>query len=65
MPRVHTHQPVKSASRQQCYDACARPSQCVPEAHGNIVRIDICACGAVRRLNVNGQHVESSGWRKP
>ena len=31
-------------------------------AHGNIVRIDTCACGAVRRTNINGRHREYGRW---
>lgn len=31
-------------------------------AHGNIVEIDTCSCGAVRRTNVNQQHIERGPW---
>lgn len=33
-----------------------------PAAHGNIVEIARCRCGKVRRTNINGRHLESSGW---
>lgn len=33
-----------------------------PRAHGNIRETARCGCGAVRERNLNGSHVESSGW---
>lgn len=31
-------------------------------AHGNVVRIEHCECGASRRTNVNGPHREYGDW---
>jgi hypothetical protein len=31
-------------------------------AHGNITRHATCACGASRRMNINGRHVEAGAW---
>ena len=31
-------------------------------AHGNVVVKDVCSCGAVRFVNVNGRHVEEGPW---
>jgi hypothetical protein len=31
-------------------------------AHGNVVYVDVCACGAERRRNVNGCHYEQGPW---
>lgn len=31
-------------------------------AHGNITETDKCRCGAERRRNVNGRHVETGQW---
>lgn len=33
-----------------------------PAAHGGICRVDVCACGAIRRTNVNGRHTERGRW---
>lgn len=34
-------------------------------AHGGVCEVDRCACGAVRRVNINGRHVERGRWRTP
>ena len=31
-------------------------------AHGGITRVETCGCGAVRKLNINGQHIEAGEW---
>lgn len=33
-------------------------------AHGNIVRVAYCSCGATRRTNLNGPFVEVGEWTK-
>ena len=33
-----------------------------PAAHGNICRVETCACGAVRRVNVNFTARETGPW---
>jgi hypothetical protein len=32
-------------------------------AHGNITRVDTCACGAVRRTHINQHHIEREAWQ--
>ena len=34
-------------------------------AHGNVCVVDRCRCGAERRSNINGQHVERGKWGEP
>ena len=34
-------------------------------AHGGITETHRCACGATRRLNVNGRHLEVGPWVEP
>lgn len=36
-----------------------------PAAHGNVVEIATCRCGAERRTNINQQHVERGPWMMP
>ena len=31
-------------------------------AHGGYCRHEVCACGATRRVNVNGPYVERGRW---
>lgn len=58
---IHKHRPKTSIERG--YDhPVAFPEN--PMAHGNIVQIDTCSCGAVRHTNVNGNHQERGQWRK-
>lgn len=33
-------------------------------AHGGICRIEYCCCGATRRTNINGSHVEQGDWKR-
>lgn len=52
--RAHT-------SRDRCYSGPVKePAN--PAAHGNICVIDTCRCGAERRTNINGRHVERGPW---
>lgn len=34
-------------------------------AHGNICRVETCACGANRKTNINQQHEECGEWKMP
>lgn len=36
-----------------------------PAAHGGCCEIARCRCGATRRTNVNGRHVERGPWILP
>lgn len=54
---MHKHKPTKT--RQVGWCVCITPDACAAypvrqSAHGGIVRIDYCACGATRRTEVNG-----------
>lgn len=33
-----------------------------PAAHGGVMHVDTCSCGAVRRTNTNGMHIERGPW---
>lgn len=33
-----------------------------PAAHGNVCHVETCKCGATRRTNVNGRHLERGSW---
>jgi hypothetical protein len=39
-----------------------RPIAVNPRAHGNIVVVESCKCGAYRETNVNGNHLERGKW---
>jgi hypothetical protein len=60
----HAHRAIPSRSRTVGYTHPVR----FPEnraAHGNVCHHDVCRCGATRRTNVNGLHVERGPWSEP
>lgn len=60
----HTHQVRKSVTR--CFSGAVGPAADQnPAAHGNVTEIETCACGAVRKRNVNGGHEEVGTWDLP
>lgn len=36
-----------------------------PAAHGGVCEVSTCKCGATRRTNVNGRHIERGYWTLP
>jgi len=73
MTTRHRHCPI--TEREFCYFHCVNPDHCRrrgpmswqtytvhPGSHGNITRIETCTCGAIRKTNINGQHIERSAW---
>lgn len=34
-----------------------------PAAHGGVVEVEICSCGAQRRTNINGWYRERGDWK--
>lgn len=48
-------------SKEVCFSGSVSRDE-NPAAHGNICRIDYCRCGAERRTNINGCHVEQGSW---
>jgi hypothetical protein len=59
---MHKHYPKTSTDRM--FAGPVRLSE-NRAAHGNIVRIDVCSCGAKRRTNINQQHRERGTWAQP
>lgn len=43
---------------------CAIADNCNPEAHEGLTHLQLCRCGATRRINVNGKYVEYGRWEK-
>lgn len=65
----HTHRASPSRSTDRGWTTCVTPDECAarPErqsAHGGIVRIDVCSCGAVRRTEINGRRRNRGPWRE-
>lgn len=61
---AHRHRPA--TSREEGYRWPVGPAERQnPAAHGGICTVDTCSCGAERRTNVNGAHVERGEWGHP
>ncbi len=58
----HTHRVADSSDRPYQGPVARRENRA---AHGNICTTDVCQCGATRRANVNGRHVEQGPWVEP
>lgn len=57
----HQHKPKTSVTRG--YGGAVKH----PEnraAHGNVCVVDTCRCGAERKTNVNGRHIERGPWKE-
>ena len=67
---THTHKAISGRYTDRCWSVCVTPSACAGSpvrqmAHGNIVRTDVCACGAKREAEMNGGRVNYSQWSVP
>ncbi|HOK48036.1 MAG TPA: hypothetical protein PLK67_18965, partial [Bryobacteraceae bacterium] len=61
----HIHRAISSTER--CWSFCITPDECAsrPErqkAHGGILRVDTCRCGAVRQGEINFYRTNYGPW---
>lgn len=56
----HRHRPVKCHTRAWFY--CVARGGCSGAAHGAVVYVHECACGATRQTESNGCHSACGGW---
>jgi len=66
--RPHKHRPT-IVEREVCWTHCVTPAECAARparqvAHGNIIRIDVCRCGAERSAEINGGRTNYGPWRE-
>ncbi len=60
---THKHRAVPGKDRDRCWMECIAPHESHSErAHGNIVREDVCACGATRLSEINGGATVYGPW---
>jgi len=57
---AHRHQ-TKTTSTHG-FTAPIHGARCEPRAHGGVVHVDRCACGATRRTNSTGRYEERGPW---
>ena len=65
--KIHTHKAIAAKSTERGWTVCVTPQECAThphqqEAHGNIIQQDVCACGAVRRTEINGRRHNYGPW---
>lgn len=63
----HTHKAIPAKSEIKGWTHCVTDSLCAAnpqrkEAHGNIVRIDVCSCGSKRLTESNGGRSNYGPW---
>lgn len=62
---MHRHQAKPSLRKLRAWTHCVAPTSCKPEAHGGVVYLDTCGCGAVRYTTINQNFTERSAWISP
>ena len=65
MTTTTKHQHKAETERTMGWTHCVVGGSCSGGAHGGVVFEAPCKCGAVRRIESNGQHRASSGWVLP
>jgi hypothetical protein len=58
----HRHRSARTDTRPFAVPVSRRENRA---AHGCVTLVHTCRCGAVRRLNVNGRHIEAGPWVEP
>ena len=59
----HRHRTVRTDVR--CFAGPIPGAEQNRAAYGCVTLVHTCRCGAVRRENVNGRHVEAGPWVEP
>jgi hypothetical protein len=63
MTREHKHKAVKTSQTLRSWNGCVSPDTCKgARAHGNVIYVDLCRCGATRRTEVNQTHETRGAW---
>ena len=64
-PRTHKHRTKAGGRRMQLWSHCVANGGNCGSAHGGVVYIDRCACGAVKMTERNGAHEARGRWAEP
>ena len=57
---THRHRPM--TERMSGWSRCVDPYRCDGRAHGNVVWLQVCRCGASRQIEINGRWSVTSHW---
>ncbi len=58
----HVHRADPARQRTVGWTHCVAARNCSGASHGCVTHVDECRCGAIRRTEVNQQHVERGTW---
>jgi len=61
---AHRHQALAGRTVTRCFTGPVSRHE-NPAAHGGVTLVHYCACGATRRTNQNGRHIERGPWQEP
>lgn len=66
----HIHRAISEKTETRGWAHCVTPHECAANpsrqaAHGNVVYIDTCSCGAVRQTESNTGRRNYGGWMEP
>jgi len=61
------HKHTSVARHYERWIKCVTPNRCAHDpgrqcAHGAVVRVDICLCGAIRKTEINGRKRNRGTW---
>jgi hypothetical protein len=59
----HVHKAISGKTQILGWTGCVKRRPCDGKAHGGVVYLDRCRCGAVRRIESNGNRKVNGGWR--
>ena len=61
-PATHLHRP--KSRRREVWRECVRAPEACPDtmAHGDLLHVEVCRCGAVRLTEANGSRQVSGEW---
>lgn len=65
--KAHRHRAIPGACKTRAWMYCVTPYECAANparqsAHGNIVWLDVCRCGASRMTEVNSGRRNIGAW---
>jgi hypothetical protein len=62
---MHKHKAKAKETTTTGWTHCVAAGDCDGSAHGGVTYREVCACGAVRYIESNGAHRETSAWDDP
>lgn len=65
---AHKHKAIPGKAKDVGWTHCTTPAACAANplrqsAHGNIIQVDVCSCGAIRETEINGNRKNYGEWK--